>query len=290
MTVFDFDTQKLFSFHWCGKFQSPSPEWMHLTRRLIDFELMVVTEGTLYIASDSTEYEVRKGQYLLMELTEYQHGYKSSDCSFYWMHFTYNDNKNNPEIYESDIDNEAITNIFRQGHLLIPVTGNLSSPERIIILMKQLQDSDQRYREINLNNYLTSAILAELSNQSFLFQKYGSANLQQQLYNDVRDFITLRVSENITMDELASYFSYNKKYLTTFFRKQSGTTIKQFILQTKMDHAKAELTDTNHSVSQISYNIGFNDVHNFSNAFKKITGMSPSDYRNGYNRRNLTRG
>ena len=39
-----------FTYDLCGKFQSPSPEWMHLTRNLVNFELMVVTEGTLFIA------------------------------------------------------------------------------------------------------------------------------------------------------------------------------------------------------------------------------------------------
>ena len=41
-----------FTYDLCGKFQSPSPEWMHLTRNLVNFELMVVTEGTLFIADE----------------------------------------------------------------------------------------------------------------------------------------------------------------------------------------------------------------------------------------------
>ena len=67
MMIYDFDINKQFSYSWCGKFQSPSQEWMHLTRKLIDFELMVVTEGVLYIASDKNKYSVKKGEYLLMK-------------------------------------------------------------------------------------------------------------------------------------------------------------------------------------------------------------------------------
>lgn len=47
-----------FTYDLCGKFQSPSPEWMHLTRNLVNFELMVVTEGTLFIADERRSYEV----------------------------------------------------------------------------------------------------------------------------------------------------------------------------------------------------------------------------------------
>ncbi|MGN6712235.1 AraC family transcriptional regulator [Anaerocolumna jejuensis] len=283
MQIFDFNTEKQFFFRWCGKFQSPTPEWMHLTRRLIDFELIVVTDGTLYIAAGINTYTVQKGEYLLMQPTELQYGHQASDCAFYWFHFTYNYNRNDPELIDSD--NAGI--ISPANHLLIPEQSILTSSERIIILMKQLQDSARRYGDTLLNQYLASAILAELSNQSCLFQKYGGRNLQQQLYHDICDYITLHVSENIKVSELASYFGYSKKYLPAFFRKQSGITIKQHMLQTKMEHAKAELSDTNHSISQVAYNIGFNDVHNFSIAFKKITGLSPSNYRNSYNKRNL---
>jgi len=54
-----------------------------------------------------------------------------------------------------------------------------------------------------------------------------------------------------------------------------------------MDLAKAQLSDTNNLISQIAYNVGFNDAHNFANAFKKITGLSPSEYRLSYGKRSL---
>ena len=283
MVLFDFLTDKEISFQWCGKFQSPSPDWMHLTRRLIDFELMVVTSGTLYIATSEKEYTVCKGEYLLMKPTDLQFGHKASDCSFYWLHFTYNSNCNDPDIMDSY--NEVL--LSDKGHLIILDTGPLPSLERIIILMKQLQDSSRRYGDTSLNQYLTSAILAELSNQNKLYYEHGEMNLQQQLYHDICDYIALHISENTKVSDLASYFGYNKKYLPAFFRRHSGINIKQYILLTKMEYAKAELTDTNHSISQVAYNIGFHDVHNFSIAFKKITGLSPSDYRNSYCRRIL---
>lgn len=221
MVIFDFITDKEFSYRWCGKFQSPSPDWMHLTRRLIDFELMVVTSGTLYIATNDTKYIVSKGEYLLMKPTDLQYGHQASDCAFYWLHFTYNDNCNNPDIidqYKKGIIHDAI-------HLMILETGPLSSSERIIILMKQLQDSVRRYGNTSLNQYLTSAILAELSNQNNLFHKYEEMNLQPQLFHDICDYIALHISENIKVSELASYFGYNKKYLPAFFRKHSGINI-----------------------------------------------------------------
>ena len=54
-----------------------------------------------------------------------------------------------------------------------------------------------------------------------------------------------------------------------------------------MELAQALLTDTNLPIAQIGYEIGFSDNHNFSSAFKKVTGQSPSAYRNSYAERML---
>ena len=63
--------------------------------------------------------------------------------------------------------------------------------------------------------------------------------------------------------------------------------LKQFILQKKMERAKAELSDTDHSVAQIGYNLGYSDPHNFSAAFRKVTGLIPSGYRESYSRQQV---
>lgn len=268
----EFDLSCSITYHWSGKFKSPNAEWMHLTRKLLDFELFVVTSGTLYIALGQTNYTVRTGEYLLMPPGANQHGYRASDCSFYWLHFI-------PE-------NTSQTSSSKVFFTALPEQGELAATERIVVLMKQLQDSDRRYGMSSLNNSLTSAVLAEISAQCLIKNKY-TKDSATQLFNDISDYINWHVCENIRVADIADYFGYNGKYLSAMFKKWSGSSIKQYIIQVKMDHAKAELTDTNHSISQIGYSIGYNDPHNFANAFKKATGLTPGDYRKSYSKRRL---
>ena len=54
-----------------------------------------------------------------------------------------------------------------------------------------------------------------------------------------------------------------------------------------MDLAKSALSETTEPISQIAFRLGFSDAHNFSNAFHKITGLSPSEYRGSYNKHNV---
>ncbi len=276
-----FDTNSIFQYHWCGKFTPPNDEWVHLTRHLADYELMVVTEGTLYIADHEKEYIVEKGEYLLMPPTPYQHGTRAGSCEFYWMHFSYHNGAQ---------DHQAIsaTNKLQEKSelLTLPIKGTLSSPERVIILMKQLQDSDRRYKENSLNHYLCSAVLAEVSAQN-RYMPNKEKQLKEQLYSDILDYISWHVQDHLKVSDIACYFGYNEKYLTTFFKKYAGITLKQHILQTKMDLAKSALSESTQPISQIAYGLSFADAHNFSNAFHKITGLSPSEYRASYNKHNV---
>lgn len=297
-----------FTYDLCGKFQSPSPEWMHLTRNLVNFELMVVTEGTLFIADERRSYEVHPGEYLLLPPTVHQHGSKKGSCAFYWLHFIPGI-PSAPIIAPSDPTAGSVLDEFHAAPpssyrledlapsqlpsnypetLCIPRQGTLSSPNRVIILMKQLQDTSLRFHNTFLNNSLTAAVLGEINCQSPFYRTYTSETQRTQILQDIISYIQYHSSESLKVTKLARYFGYNDKYLSSLFHEGTGMTLKQFILKSKMDSAMAELTDTNHTVSQIAYNVGFQDAHNFSTAFRKLTGMTPGQYRKSYGNRKLS--
>ncbi|MGO4110858.1 AraC family transcriptional regulator [Paenibacillus sp. YAF4_2] len=261
-----------------GKFIAPIPEWQHMQRVLLEFELFVQTRGTLYIARDKERYVLNEGDFLLMPPGAVQAGYRESDCSFYWLHFAVQDG------YRS-VDGDSG---YESGVLTIPEKGTLRSPDKLIVMMKQLQDSVRSYREQTLNNYLTTGILCELYNQLFFVQNQSWKKLkQQQLYNDIVDYIKWNRQENMKVSQLAEHFGYNAKHLSFLFSEIAGITLKQFMLQEKMDAAKSLLTDSNQSIKEIAEQLGYSDSHQFMHSFKKMTGLTPTDYRNAYANRLL---
>lgn len=275
---------KALLYEWCGKFQAPSPEWMHMSRHLTNYELMAVTEGTLYIADSSQRYAVKPGEYLLMPPTPSQYGYQASACSFYWLHFLHcNDDSTTARADEDSAAKPGNPALLVQ----LPTYGKLPSPDRVIILMKQLQDCARRYHNPPLNDSLTMAIISEIACQARHDSPSEALHPKSQLMNDITDYIQYSIGAAMKIEEIADYFGYNGKYLSALFKKQTGISIKQYILNQKMEHAMAELTDTNRTISQIAYDVGYDDVHNFTNAFKKIAGISPSKYRESYDKRTL---
>ena len=251
------------NFLWCGKFTSPSDDWVHMTRPMLEYEMFFVTEGTLYIASEEKKYQVTKNQYLLMPPTKKQYGFAPSACSFYWMHFS-----------SETVLTEA------EDKEYIPQQGTVLNMERIIILINQLQDAARRYHHKFTMNLLATGILLELFNQLQLHQKKSTMSSKVKIYESILNYVEWNRYQRIFISEMADYLGYHEKYLSSIFKEQAGISLKQYLLQNAMEYAKAEMMDTKKTIAQIAYGIGYSDAHNFSHSFKKVVGISPKEYRN----------
>lgn len=261
--------------HWSGKYEEPGEERLHITRNLTDFELILMISGELYVQDEFHEYTVKAGEYLLMHPTKKQAGTKPSECSFYWMHFSEGEGQK----IEFKDDEEGIN--YHKNWIEIPKQGTIYASERLVVLMKQLQDMDKRYHEAMINNYLASTILCEIQNQVLEDQRKEEQD-KKQLVCDIKEYVKIYMDQPIKVQDVAEHFGYNEKYLTTMFHKNTGRSIKQFIMDVKMDRARTLLTDSNFPVSEIAFSLGFRSVQQFSSVFRKEEGMPPSDYRNSY--------
>ena len=66
MHVFELPSNTVYEYIFTGKFQAPSPHWIHQESPLKDYELFVVTEGTLYISYQGEAFTVETGDFLLL--------------------------------------------------------------------------------------------------------------------------------------------------------------------------------------------------------------------------------
>ena len=275
--------KQLFSYALTGKFKAPSPEWMHQNFQLIDYELIVMTEGVLYLNYNSENFVVKNGEYLLLPpSSSWRQGFKPSYCSFYWLHFS-----TQPGDLPLILTPDTILPPPDQ-YFTLPQTGIIPKPEKVVILMKQLQDIvKSKYPSITLDAMSTS-ILTELYGQLSLVPPVESyTENQKQIYYDIMDYVKTNISRNIKISEIAAAFGYNEKYISHRFVEICGIPLKQYILKTKVEQANYMLTDTNKSIAEIAKELGYPDSHNFSRTYKKITGLSPSEYRNTFSKRLL---
>ncbi|WP_163193471.1 AraC family transcriptional regulator [Clostridium thermarum] len=105
--------------------------------------------------------------------------------------------------------------------------------------------------------------------------EYNYANARK--VDKVINYMTEHYMENITLQELAEYTKISPSYLGNIFKKVTGKSTIEYLINIRINKAKSLLKD-GVTVSETSKLVGFNDIFYFSKAFKKHEGISPSQY------------
>jgi transcriptional regulator GlxA family with amidase domain len=114
----------------------------------------------------------------------------------------------------------------------------------------------------------------------FKGQKVHSDNEVKQ----AQEHIENNFQEKITVDELADKYSIGRRTFERRFKKATHNSIVEYMQRVKIEAAKKRLEIGRSSVNEVMYDVGYTDIKAFRDVFKKITGMSPIDYRTKYNR------
>jgi transcriptional regulator GlxA family with amidase domain len=99
-----------------------------------------------------------------------------------------------------------------------------------------------------------------------------------------QEFIENNFDEKITVEQLASMFALGRRNMERRFKKATANTVMEYIQRVKIEVAKKNLESSRKNVNEVMYDVGYSDAKAFRNTFKKITGLSPVDYRNKYNK------
>lgn len=100
------------------------------------------------------------------------------------------------------------------------------------------------------------------------------------LIKKVMDYMNSHLSDkNMSIKLLADEVYLTPTYLSSLFKKTTGSTIGQYLTEIRMNKAQELLMDTGLKLYQIAEMVGFEDANYFAKTFKKKTGMLPSEYR-----------
>lgn len=93
------------------------------------------------------------------------------------------------------------------------------------------------------------------------------------------DYLHAHYKEQIGLPDAAKAADLNPAYLSFLFKQELGIGFSSYLLDLRMECAKALLWGTNGKIKEVAREAGFNDYHYFSRAFKKLNGCSPVEYR-----------
>lgn len=105
------------------------------------------------------------------------------------------------------------------------------------------------------------------------------AENQARLIRQLMAYMRMEPHKRLELSELAARAQLSPQYLSRLFKQHTGTSLKQFKTQVRLERAMHLLTESTMNISQIADTLGYSDLFSFSKLFKRYYGHSPSHYR-----------
>jgi AraC-like DNA-binding protein len=100
----------------------------------------------------------------------------------------------------------------------------------------------------------------------------------------VKNFINENFMDEIRLAQLSEIAGMSPSAFSRFFKLHTGRNLSEYIIDIRLGYAARKLVDTSRSISEISFECGFNNLSNFNRIFKKKKGCSPSEFRDNYHK------
>jgi len=112
----------------------------------------------------------------------------------------------------------------------------------------------------------------------------GQKKHEDNPIRQAQEYIENNVTEKISVEDLSSMYAIGRRHFERRFKKATNNTPVEYIQRVKIEAAKKQLESTPKNINEVMYDVGYTDAKAFRTVFKKITGLSPIDYRNKYNK------
>lgn len=163
----------------------------------------------------------------------------------------------------------------RLNQIPIVCRGSDMLEEMLNTVFKEGIDTLPWYLEIATHTFISTLYYM------IRFQKIDiAANPRKsKVVEQIKDKIKDNYKGEISLDQLASHVGHSKNYLCKVFKEHTGMTINLYLNKVKIDRAAELLVNTNFDISEISEQVGYNNIYHFIKTFNKMVGTSPGNYR-----------
>lgn len=237
---------------------------------LSSFLFFIVTDGSGTVKYENTTYEVNTGDCVFINcMNAYEHTSSTNQWSLKWVHF-----------YGNNID--AIYEKYKErgGRVVF----SAPDPELISTLIDEIHviaDSSSYLRDMEIHEKLSSLLL-NIMKESWNENLRDSESTSSEKRKDIkliREYIDDNYEKDIKLDDLALAYNISKYYLSHIFKEQYGTSITNYVINTRITKAKHFLRFTDMTTTEIAGRVGYDDVNYFIRMFKKVENITPGEYK-----------
>lgn len=125
--------------------------------------------------------------------------------------------------------------------------------------------------------------MARVSQSAFVVFN-GQKNHADEQIKQAQTYIETHYQEKITVDQLADLLALGRRNLERRFKRATSNSVVEYMQRVKMEAAKSSLESSADHVNEVMYRVGYTDPKAFRLTFKRVTGLSPKQYREKYSR------
>ena len=235
-----------------------------LSRLMYDsFMLILVEEGSMQLELNDSVVKASKDLVILLDCFQYHAYFTTEMCEVRWIYFNG-------------------TMARKYYDMILKKNGNVITPQNVSKISNALEEM---YHILKVKQYLSEARASETLTQ-ILTELLCARKLNEkqqglcEKMNDVVAYILSHYKEDIMLEDMAEKANLSPYYFTRVFKTVTGYTPHEYLLITRMNAAKFLLHDTQASVKETCFSVGFTNESNFCTSFKKIIGVTPSEYKN----------
>lgn len=150
------------------------------------------------------------------------------------------------------------------------------------LLLHLLEKYTDRETAILASKYFAIDIDRESQTAFAMFK--GQKNHTDEAIKQAQAYIEKNVPEKISVEALADLVSVGRRSFERRFKAATNNTILEYIQRIKIEAAKHSFESSRKNIAEVMYDVGYTDTKAFRSIFKKITGLTPIEYRNKYNK------
>lgn len=250
-----------------GYFKTSYPYFSE--RKNLDSFLIIFTiSGKGYLKYEGQEYTLTKGQCFFIHCEKHHIYYtgQEEDWEFLWIHF----NGSNSLGYYNEFT--------RNGFRIIQYQDTFFMERTIwrVIALHQRKDLTTETISSNLINSLLTELLVETATNS------ADTFLIPDFVREVVKEIDKNYKQELTLSYFEQLCHRSRYHISKEFKKYIGITVNEYIITTRISHAKDLLKYSDLSINEITFEIGLNNVTHFINLFKSRESVTPLAYRKAW--------
>jgi len=206
------------------------------------------------------------GAFLLAETGILNH----KKCSTHWAHV----NEFRERYPTIEVEDGAI--ITEYGNIYS--SGGASSLWNLILYL--IEKFSDREIAVLISKYFALDIGRDNQSQFAIFK--GQRNHSDEEIHKVQDHIEKHYDDKISIEELASLINTGRRTFERRFKEATSNTSLVYIQRVRIEAAKKKFEASRKNVAEIMFDVGYTDTKSFRDIFKKITGLTPIEYRNKF--------